>query len=290
MKTIRLFVALSILAIVSCTEVPPFIDYSEPLILLKDTTYLTSDIPQNPLKNVLIEDISGVRCNNCPKAAEIAHEIQDNNDKGRIVVLTLHSNNYGAFTRPFEGNDTLNTVEATQIVSALIGDPAGLPAGAIDRKIFDGRTSKINQKYETWVTDVNAQLALPAKAVVDLEVIDAGERKLIANVKTTFADDDPDKIYMSVFLVESHIIGKQKMPDNTYKDDYEHNSILREGVTTYSGLKLADNVEAGRVFEKGFEFVVPEKYNLENCSVVVLINKNNASSTEVIQCAEKHVE
>ena len=291
MKPIRFVIYLAVITITSCTEIPPFIDYSEPVVLLKDTTYLTSDIPQNPLKNVLIEDISGVRCNNCPKAADIAHNIQDNNDEGRVVVLTLHSNKYGAFTRPFgEGYDTFNTVVATEIISSLIGEPAGLPAGAIDRKLFDGRTSKINQKYETWVSDVNAQLALSATAVVDLEVINQGERKLAANVKTTFTKDDEDKVYLSVFLVESHILSKQKMPDNTYKDDYEHNSILREGITAYGGLKLADNVEAGRVFEKGFELIVPEKYNLTECSIVVLINKNDGNSTEVIQCAEKHVE
>lgn len=282
-------------ALISCSEIPPFIDYSEPVLLATDTTYITANLPQNVKKNVLIEDISGVKCNNCPKAADIAHEIQDKHPD-RVVVLTLHSKNYGAFTAPYpDSKDTFNTDEATQIVSNLIGDPTGLPAGAIDRKLFPGKTSKINQQYETWETQVNEQLALTPKAALELEVIKQSGRSVIANVKATFLEEDLTPTYLSVFVIESHIKSKQKMPDNTFQSDYEHNSILRMGVTNYAGIKLADNVEVGRVFEKGFVFELPEKYNMDECEVVVLINKNekkpdNSTLTEIIQCIEKPIE
>jgi hypothetical protein len=280
-----------IILLFGCSEIPPFIDFSEPILLATDTTYVTSDIPQNVLKNVLIEDISGVKCNNCPKAAEIAHDIQLKNDPGRVVVLTLHSNNYGAFTAPYEDSkDTFNTVEATRIVSNLIGEPSGLPAGAIDRKLFEGKTSKINQQYESWEAQVNEQLALNPKVALDLEIINESGRTVIANVKTTFLEADATLVLLSVFIVESKIKSKQKMPDNSYDKDFEHNSILREGVTIFSGLILADEVEVGRVFEKGFEFDIPDKYDIDNCTIVALVNKNDSESTEVLQCIEKPIE
>ncbi len=282
---------VTLLFFFGCTEVPPFIDYSEPILLAKDTTYITSDIPQSVLKNVLIEDISGVKCNNCPKAADIAHEIQGKNDEGRVVVMTLHSNRYGAFTAPYsDSKDTFNTVEATEIVSNLIGEPSGLPAGAIDRKLFDGKTSKVNQQYETWEAQVNEQLVLEAKAAVELEIINQGNRKIIANIKTTFVEDDATPVFLSVFIIENKIKSKQKLPDNTYDKDYVHYSILRKGVTNYAGTLLAQSVEAGRVFEKGIEIDIPEKYNIDNCAIVVLINKNQGGVTEIVQCAEKHIE
>ncbi len=285
---------LSFLAVViflfGCTEVPPVIDFSEPVLLATDTTYITRDLPQNVKKNVLIEDISGVRCNNCPKAADIAHDIQDKYPN-RIAVLTLHSNRYGPFTAPYpESKDTFNTVEATEIVSNLIGEPSGLPAGAIDRKVFAGKTSKINQQYETWESQVVEQLALTPKADLELELIKQQGREIIANVKATVLAEDPSATYLSVFIVESHIKSKQKMPDNTYDKDYLHNSILRKAVTNYAGVKLADNVEVGRVFEKGFVFTIPEKYDINYCSIVVLINKNEQATTEVVQSIEKSIE
>lgn len=281
-----------VLLIIGCGEIPPFIDYSEPILLARDTTYVTNDFQRQVKKNVLIEDISGVRCKNCPSAAEIAHNIQVKNEKGRVVVLTLHSKQYTGNTAPFDDSaDTFNTQEATDIVISFLGEPIGLPSGAIDRKLFDGNQKKTIEAYRTWETFVNKQMALNAKAELDLTVIQESGRSVIANIKTTFVEDDPNPVYLSVFIVESHITSRQTMPNSpTNNYQYEHNAILREGVTSWSGLKLAESVKAGRVFEKGLRFDIPPKYVIDNCSIVVLINKNDKQSTEVIQCIEKPIE
>lgn len=279
------------LTVFSCKEIPPAIDFSEPVLLARDTTYVTTDLPSDPVKNVLIEDISGVKCNNCPKAAEIAHKTQDKNGAGRVVVMTLHSKNYAAFTAPFEDSkDTFNTDEATQIVENLyIGNVLGLPTGGVDRKVFGGETQSLIS-YTTWETRVNEQLLEKPGALLELELIRKTGRTVIVNVKSTFLEKNESPVHLSLFITESHIQSKQKMPDNTYNKDYEHNSILRKGITNYSGLKLADAFEVGRVFEKGFEIEIPEKYTIENCSIVALLNKVEADNYEVLQCAEAHIE
>ncbi len=282
------FFFLAVLCLFSCQEVPPFIDFSEPILLLKDTTYVTKDIPSNAIKNVLIEDISGVKCNNCPKAAEIAHNIQSKNEKGRVVVMTLHSKNFGIFTDPFaDSQDTFNTDEATLIIDNLMGDITGLPAGAIDRRVFEGETQNIISAYGAWESFVDIQLKEKPKVVIDLEVIKKENRLFVANIKTTFLKEDQTPVFLSIFITESVIESKQKMPDNSYEKDFEHNAILRKGITIFSGLKLADEIlEIGRVYEKGLEIYIPEKYVLKNCSIVVLINKVDADNKEVLQCAE----
>ncbi len=288
----RIVLALCICTgVLSCKEVPPLIDFSEPILLARDTTYVTTDIPQNPLKSVLIEDVSGVKCNNCPRAAIIAHDVQKKYAEGRVIVMTLHSNDFGAFTSPYaDSKDTFNTAEATQIIQDLyIGNVAGLPTGCIDRKVFDGETQSL-LAYAKWETKVDEQLLETPKVLVDVEIIRKPGRTIIANVKATFLEDDATPVYMSVFITESHILSKQKMPDNTYDKNFEHNFILRKGVTTFSGLRLAESVEVGRVFEKGFEIDIPEKYKIENCSIVVLINKIGATSNEVLQSAEGQID
>lgn len=85
------------------------------------------------------------------------------------------------------------------------------------------------------------------------------------------------------------MISKQKMPDNSYNLGYEHNNILRKAVTNYTGVKLGDRMEKGRVFEKGFTIDVPDKFDLENCDIVVLINRVSAESNEVLQCVSSPV-
>ena len=276
-----------ILAVTSCKEIPPVIDFSEPVLLATDTTYVTTNVPQNVLKNVLIEDISGVKCNNCPKAADIAHDIQDANP-GRVVVITLHSKKMAAFTAPYEDSkDTFNTQAATDIIDNLyIGNILGLPIGGIDRKVFSGETQSLIP-YTAWETRANEQLLTQPRVDLELEVIRKDGRTVIANVKTTFLEKDDSPVFLSVFLLESHIKSKQKLPDNTYDKNFEHNSILRESITNASGLKLADNVELGRVFEKGFEIEIPEKYVMDECKIAVLVNKVEQDNFEVLQCTEE---
>lgn len=281
---------IAIILILGCGEIPPFVDFSEPILLARDTTYLTNVFPQNVKKNVLIEDISGVKCNNCPKAAKVAHDIQDK-FPNRVVLLTLHINGFPLLTAPFkDSKDTFNSEVSDNIVNYLTGLPGALPAGSIDRKMFAGETGKVEIVYQTWETKVVQQLQDEPKAELELSVFKQQGRKVVANVKTTFLEDDATPTYLSVFITESGIKSKQKMPDGTFNYDYEHNSILRDAITHYAGLKLADNVEVGRVFEKGFEFEIPEKYVMDNCSIVVLVNKNDKESTEVLQCIEKPIE
>ncbi len=285
-------VAGLILGVTSCKEIPPFIDFSEPALLATDTTYVTSTLPQDVKKNVLIEDISGVKCNNCPKAADIAHDIQDANP-GRVVVLTLHSKKMAAFTAPYpDSKDTFNTQAATDIIDNLyIGNILGLPIGGIDRKVFSGETQSLIP-YTAWETRTNEQLATQPRVDLQLEVLrkpGRSERTIIANVKTTFLEQDETPVFLTVLLIESHIKSKQKLPDNTYDKDFEHNSILRESITSASGLKLADNVELGRVFEKGFEVEIPAKYNMEECKIAVLVHKVEKDNFDVLQCIEKPI-
>ena len=59
------------LGLISCSEeLPPVIMTEEEKPLL-DTFYIGS-VPAASVKKVLLFDVTGVRCNNCPKAAVLA--------------------------------------------------------------------------------------------------------------------------------------------------------------------------------------------------------------------------
>ena len=284
------FVALA--AFNSCSEIPPYIDFSRPIIIYRaDTTYVTTNLPTGVQRNILIEDISGVKCNNCPRAADIAHNIQADNDSGRVIVMTLHSWDFAELTAPYpESKDTLNTDEATRIVQNLhIGNVAGLPAGGIDRLVFEGETQSLIP-YWKWEAKANERLAVPAVADLTLTMEVKEDRVMTGTMRTTFLQDIETPILMSLFILENDIKTKQKMPDNTYNKDYKHYSVLRKALTPITGVKLADNAEIGRVYERVFEFEVPEKYVFENCSVVALISTVTADDNEVLQSAEAHID
>ena len=107
-----------------------------------------------------------------------------------------------------------------------------------------------------------------------------------------YEDDLPVIMKFVNELPESKIISKQTMPNGSLNDTYEHNHALRKAITPYNGTPLKINAstvglyEAGRVFEKEFEVSVSSKWVKDNCSVVILVNRFDASSKEVMQATE----
>jgi hypothetical protein len=117
-RIVYTFFILFGLFMVACEETPPFIDYSRPIVLLNDTTYLVTTIPASEDKRVLVEDLSGVRCVNCPDANATAKAILAKNPE-KVVVLTLFPISLKIYTTPYEGEDTLANEDAENIMTQI---------------------------------------------------------------------------------------------------------------------------------------------------------------------------
>jgi hypothetical protein len=99
---------------------PPRINYDPEIPLLKDTVYIVNPVPPAQDRNAVIEDITGIRCVNCPDAAETAKGIKDGKDEGRVVLVAIHPISLGFFTAPLEG-DSFNTQrEKTSFKTSLV--------------------------------------------------------------------------------------------------------------------------------------------------------------------------
>ncbi|MCE2877722.1 MAG: hypothetical protein LW772_08665, partial [Bacteroidetes bacterium] len=126
---------LTVGAMVSCDEeLPPVIMTEEEKPLL-DTFYIGS-VPAASVKKVLLFDVTGVRCNNCPKAAVLAKNLASSNS-GRVEVVALYPKTPMSLTFPWAGFDTMSTIEAEQIATAM-GGITSLPLGAVDQVAFNG--------------------------------------------------------------------------------------------------------------------------------------------------------
>ncbi|MBI1306269.1 MAG: Omp28-related outer membrane protein [Bacteroidetes bacterium] len=293
LNRIKFLIFLSVLiTFIGCEEIPPIINYNVLIELSRDTSYLTTSSLPTQLRNVLTEDISGDKCPNCPNAAVLAHNIKEGNDKGRVVIMTLHMWDLVKLTAPL-GKDTLNTDDATYIVkNQIIGDLPGLPNGAVNRKIFNGKSDAILTP-SSWEAYVNQDLSLTSDIYAELKLIpDKENRSVIANIKVVFLKEMDERINMTLALTENHIIGPQEMKVNgnsVIVDNYEHNFILRKTITPYDGIILGETFERGRTFEKGFEFTLPAKSNFDNCTVVLLIHKTGATDKQVLQVVEANL-
>jgi len=282
LKKITLSVGL-VTMLFACKEVPPFINYNPPVELSKDTCYVTEDIPEAQMKNVLVEDVSGVRCVNCPEAADIAHAI-DLKHPGRVVVATLHPTSYANLTTP-HGTDTFNTQEAENIYQNLIAGAQGLPTGAISRRKFTGE-SAIAINPAKW--SAYADQVILETSPVNLELnanVDLNSRIVELDVTTTFTEADPTPVYLTIMVLESEIVQPQSKKSGV-DDAYVHEDILRFTYTDYSGLRISDAPERGLKCEKSFDIEIPEEINLEHTTIAVVVNKIDTDNKEILQCNE----
>ncbi|MDE5703789.1 MAG: hypothetical protein K2H70_03080, partial [Bacteroidales bacterium] len=126
---------LSALLWTACDKIPD----NERLIQTSTGLNWPSDMPEPAApdlakgKTIVLEDFTGVRCVNCPKAAEIAHELQAKYGE-RMIAVELHAEtlSIGELSAPHEGDVDLRSADAK--VFAENWAISGLPKGLINRQ------------------------------------------------------------------------------------------------------------------------------------------------------------
>lgn len=272
-------ICLTMGAMVSCDEELPPVIMTEQENPLLDTFYIGS-VPTAAIKKVLLFDVTGVRCNNCPKAAALAKNLSTNNG-GRIEVVALYPKTPMSLTYPWAGFDTMSTVEADQIATAL-GGITSLPLGAVDQVAYNG--SKLLNTSD-WGAAVTAQLAKTSPFNLDVKSIwQSAEGRARVQVKAVANTNIAGNYKWVMAITESKVKSKQSDQDapGGVVEDYEHEHALRGvvGSTLGSDINTAA-VSAGYVREKHFYLQPKSKWVAANCDVVVWIY--DANTKEVVQ-------
>jgi hypothetical protein len=286
-------IALAVIALVlvqSCKESCPPIFFGESeTLVLKDTAYVlaSTDVPESQFRAVLIEDITGVKCMACPNAAAAAAAIKADASTNPVVILGLYPTGFRTLTFPFPDYIDPRT-EVAQSIGANIYNFASLPAGGVNRKVFDGE-SKRDIPFSTWANRTNTFDG--EKAVVNIDISIAQEDDSTFNVNGDFVFmetllADP---FVTIMLLEDNIKHPQYYTGGTDKE-YKHKHVVRKAYTPYNGTPLltGDITESstGLKVEKGWQIVVPNDVVKEEASIVVFLNYNDNENKEVLQCKE----
>jgi hypothetical protein len=276
-------IVTSLVMLSSCEEEPPFIDLTDPDKVLRDTTYISTTIPAAQDKVVLIEDISGVNCVNCPDAAVKAEDIKALHGE-RVVITTLLPTKeiLKEFTDPKNIFTDFTNVKVDQLLNA-IGPPSGLPSGMVDRKDFgNGKTLAI----VTWDGHVNSQLQQSSSVNIELEnEFIADKNELIITTRVTYTENQTDSFQnISIMLLESNMIGVQK-DRNGINQNYNFKHVLRDFITRPLGDPITVSLVKGRVVERQYKIAIDPTWNIDNCDIVACVTSGKAQV--VYQAAHK---
>lgn len=232
-------------------------------------------------RHVLLVDITGYLCVNCPEAAKEAHQLQEQYPNN-LVVVELHPsvNSFTKYTKA-EYNYTSDVGDYYFALWGGTKTTPNLPAGVVN---FDGEF----REYLTWASQVTTcvQKNDTLSPLLSMKVEkDAASRvvKVNAELHNTDGSAFTTQATVLLWLVEDSIIGPQQTTSGTVME-YAHNHVLRASLTeSFDGIK-STNGKCETV-----TYTIPEKYNWQNCSVVgVLLSPADNSVCDAQQLFMSH--
>jgi hypothetical protein len=234
---------------------------------------------ENPTKNVFIEEFTGHLCGFCPPATALVKQL-DEELGPRLIPLSVHAGTLAVVSNPPFDAD-YNT-EVGDIYWAQL-EGGFNPAARIDR---EGGLSNFYVD-NAWEANINSALTQPANAALQI-IADVVEEDAVVNIHVhhQFLNSLPGSYNLVVLLAESNIISPQIDYDQTPSEieDYEHNHVLRDGVTGAAGIPIATDPAANSTGVTSFTKALKNSWVANNCTVIAFIIDN--STQEVVNAVE----
>lgn len=234
------------------------------------------------IKYVVLEDFTGVRCVNCPKAAVIAHTLQAQY-KSQLILVELHPSKSG-LTNPYTGDSNLRS-DIAQTYYETWNSPA-LPAGLVSRR----QTNTLDK--DEWGEAVAAVAAEKPVATVDSVQARLAGTTISVEASGYFREDyeATDAINMIVMVLEDGFKVRQEGDEESKEQhNYAHNHVLRTAIDGAWGVEVlaAGAKTAGTEFQRTCTTELEAAWNAEKLWVVVLLT--NAETREILNAAKVKV-
>ena len=253
----------------------------------------STPVSQNvELKNVVLEELTGIYCGYCPDGHKIAQEISDANPE-RVVLVNIHA---GGYAVPSTGDIDLRTSHGNSIDAWM--DPGGYPSGSVHRKVSGG---VIPQSRGVWSGMASSILAENSPVNVALDAtIDATTREVTVNVEMYYTENQNPNTnhYLNVGILQDRIEGRQSgssaNPSQVLSNgNYLHNHAFRGYINTGGADgDMFDATQSG-VITKTYTYTLPSKVGNVNLKIPDLKffafvgpGRNTASTSELFSAAE----
>ncbi len=230
-------------------------------------------------KTVLIKDFTGVRCNNCPEAAEYAHNLQHQLDEDHIFIMSVHA---GFLAQPTGQFPNFLTDEGTE----WYGGNSSNPLFAVDHvALTEGNTLFVEQ------IDAPVAAALEEEQSFEIRLTpryDESNRQLEVGVNVFALADQDGRFYITACLIEDHIIGWQTIPGSINKE-YDFRNVFRGTFNGAYGEVFEDtHVETDDTFSFSYSKEINSDYNADECYVMVYVYDKNQGD-KILQTAVQKI-
>ena len=234
--------------------------------------------PSGGGKTVLIKDFTGVRCSNCPDAAEVVHELQHQLGEDRVLVLSVHAGYLAQAGGQFH---SFTTPEGTE----WYGSNASNPLFSVDRVgLTDGNTLYVEQ------IDAPVVEALAEPQTFEVFITNRYEettRQLHVESEVTALAEQYGSYYVTLCLVEDSIVGRQAIQGG-YDTAYVFRDVFRGTLNGAAGEVFCEGqvyVDDDYIYK--YDIAVDSAYNADQCYIMTYVH--DKTDGKILQTAMKKI-
>ncbi|MBK7809245.1 MAG: Omp28-related outer membrane protein [Saprospiraceae bacterium] len=270
---IRFLLVFPLIILLSCEEIP---------IVIADPVIPDSE------KVVLIEELTGASCPNCPKGSAAIENILTK-FPGRVAVVGIHGD--------FLSNPTAKSKydfrnPKAKSLENWFQPWFGKPSASINR-VKDENDMIMIDIPELWQAAVENELLKPHQMNLLLDTkFNAVTRKLDLEIAAIPLTDLAGSYNISIFLTESDIIDAQSN-GAVIIDAYNHKHVLRDMMTKFDGDNFGSDLKKDDIIKKNYTYTLPIEptglWNPAKMEVVVMISRATPTDVSVVQAAYKKV-
>jgi len=233
------------------------------------------------VQKVLIEDYTGHRCGNCPRAHEKLHEIIDlYGDK--VIGMALHS---GFFADPLPPDypSDFRTTEAEELANAF--GVSQWPIGTVNRTAYN---SSVLLSYDAWTEAAAEILEQEPQAYISVQsAYSSSANKVDASISVKLLQSITVPVKLCVYLTEDSIISAQTDYDQNPNliSNYVHMHVFRKSFSGTWGTEVpVSSKQIGDTLLRNLSLNWNSAWIKKNCHVVAFIYDVNTNA--IIQVNE----
>ena len=248
-------------------------------------------------QRVLLEDLTGQYCGNCPSAARMADSLALRSP-GRVLITEVHVTDFFARPRPPHFPIDFRVPDVSDELARIYDlDNRGLPQGAVNRAPFVTANNNPVATYRLWPGVVASELARAPEQELNLTTTyDAATRTLRLKVASHYLTALDMPVRLGIIITEDSLLGTQKdyrAPVGTVQlpgqetPDYAHRHVMRAALTGTFGTEQVRQPAAGQRFNNYLSYELPAGWNARHCGVVAYLA--NGDTRHILQAAEAKV-
>lgn len=228
-------------------------------------------------KKILIEDYTGMKCPNCPKAAEMIDSLKVTWGDS-IIPVSIHTGFYavpsGIFVTDFR-TEAGNTFSSEFNIEAW-------PTGMVNRTLYK---NKLKLDLTEWNGAVLKQMS--QESPVGIKIYNkwlSETRKLQSTVEISIFDDISQSLKWQIWLVEDSISAPQ-VSGSAIIYNYIHRHVFRGSLNGTWGEDLT-GVEKDAVLKKSINFYLPDNFKSDHCEVIAFVYQKDDKAVLQVNAAK----